>query len=100
MNEYFKSIVDQERVSVVICNLQHEIIYMNPAAIKNYAKRGGEALIGKVCLPVTIRNRTSGFNRWLIGLQQMSTTILYIPVTMQSRTRMYTWWLCGTVSRN
>lgn len=34
MNEYFKSIVDQERVSVVICNLQHEIIYMNPAAIK------------------------------------------------------------------
>ena len=46
MNEYFKSIVDQERVSVVICNLQHEIIYMNPAAIKNYAKRGGEALIG------------------------------------------------------
>ena len=50
MNEYFKSIVDQERVSVVICNLQHEIIYMNPAAIKNYAKRGGEALIGKSLL--------------------------------------------------
>lgn len=49
-NEYFKSIIDQERVSVVICNLQHEIIYMNPAAIKNYAKRGGEALIGKSLL--------------------------------------------------
>ena len=47
LNAYFKSIIDQERVSVVICNLQHEIIYMNPAAIKNYAKRGGEALIGK-----------------------------------------------------
>ena len=47
---YFKSIIDQERVSVVICNLQHEIIYMNPAAIKNYAKRGGEALIGKSLL--------------------------------------------------
>ena len=96
MNEYFKSIVDQERVSVVICNLQHEIIYMNPAAIKNYAKRGGEALIGKSLL--ACHNPES--NKRMIGLQQMSTTILYIPVTMQSRTRMYTWWLCGTVSRN
>ena len=47
MNEYFKSIIDQDRASVVICNLNHEIIYMNPAAITNYAKRGGEALIGK-----------------------------------------------------
>ena len=34
MNEYFKSIVDQERVSVVICNLQHEIIYMNLQQLK------------------------------------------------------------------
>ena len=50
LNAYFKSIIDQERVSVVICSLQHEIIYMNPAAIKNYAKRGGEALIGKSLL--------------------------------------------------
>ena len=33
---YFKSVIDQDRAAVVICNLQHEIIYMNPAAIKNY----------------------------------------------------------------
>ncbi len=46
MNAYFKSIIDQDRSSVVICNLQHEIIYMNPAAIENYGARGGEKLIG------------------------------------------------------
>ena len=34
LNAYFKSIIDQERVSVVICSLQHEIIYMNPAQLK------------------------------------------------------------------
>lgn len=45
-NAYFKSIIDQDRSSVVICNLQHEIIYMNPAAIENYRARGGEKLIG------------------------------------------------------
>lgn len=47
---YYKSIVDQDRTSVVICNLQHEIIYMNPAAVKNYEKRGGAALTGRSLL--------------------------------------------------
>ena len=41
MVNFFKSIVDQNRASVVICNLKHEIIYM---------KRGGDKLIGKSLL--------------------------------------------------
>ena len=32
---FYKSIVDQDRCAVVICDLNHEIIYMNPAAILN-----------------------------------------------------------------
>ena len=47
---YFKSIVDQDRTSIVICNLEHEIIYMNPASIRNYEKRGGDKLIGRSIL--------------------------------------------------
>lgn len=52
-NEYsafFKSIIDQDKCAVVICNVQHEIIYMNPAAVKRYAKSGGEKLIGQSLL--------------------------------------------------
>lgn len=45
--QYFKSIVDQDRCAVVICNPAHEIIYMNPTAIERYAKRGGAALVGQ-----------------------------------------------------
>jgi len=44
---FYKSIIDQDRAPIVICNLNHEIIYMNPAAISNYAKRGGDTLIGQ-----------------------------------------------------
>ena len=33
---------------VVVCNLLHEIIYMNPAAIEHYSDEGGEKLIGLV----------------------------------------------------
>ena len=40
---FYKSIVDQDRASVVICNPEHEIIYMNPAAIHNYEKQIGRA---------------------------------------------------------
>ena len=45
--DFYKSIIDQDRNEVVICNLDNEIIYMNPEAVKNYAKWGGEKLIGR-----------------------------------------------------
>lgn len=48
--DYFKSIIDMDRCAVVICSLSHEIIYMNPAAVERYAKRGGAALIGRSLL--------------------------------------------------
>lgn len=47
---FFKSIIEQDRCAVVICNLEHEIIYMNPAAVTAYAKRGGAALVGRSLL--------------------------------------------------
>ena len=47
LSVYFKSIVDQDLCPVVICGLDHEIIYMNPAAVSRYAARGGADLVGK-----------------------------------------------------
>jgi hypothetical protein len=38
---FYKSVLDQDRAAVVICNLKHEIIYMNSAAVQNYEKWGG-----------------------------------------------------------
>lgn len=50
LSKYMKSIIDMDRASVVICDLDHNIIYMNPAAIKRYEKRGGADLIGRSLL--------------------------------------------------
>ena len=36
LNPYFKSISEQDTASVVICDLSHKILYMNPAAIAHY----------------------------------------------------------------
>ena len=46
LSQFFKSIIDQDTEPVVICNLCHEIVYMNPAAIEHYSDEGGEKLIG------------------------------------------------------
>lgn len=58
LGKYFKSIVNQDRCAVVICNLSHEIIYMNPAAVERYAKRGGASLVGQSLL--NCHNANSG----------------------------------------
>lgn len=50
MIQYYKSVLEQDRASIVICDLSHTIIYMNKAAKKNYAKRGGEQLVGQSLL--------------------------------------------------
>ena len=50
INLMFKSVLEQDRASVVLCDLNHTIVYMNPAAQKNYAKYGGEALVGQSLL--------------------------------------------------
>lgn len=47
---FFKSVLEQDHAAIVICNLDHEIIYMNPAAIQQQSKHGGSALIGKSLL--------------------------------------------------
>ncbi|MBQ1941321.1 MAG: PAS domain-containing protein [Selenomonadaceae bacterium] len=49
-SSFYKSVLDQDRCAVVLCNLQHEIVYMNEAAAVNYAKWGGKELLGKSLL--------------------------------------------------
>ena len=50
---YLKSILEEDRCAVVICNLKHEIIYMNPAAKEQYVKWGGAELWEGICWNVT-----------------------------------------------
>ena len=47
MELFFKSVLEQDSAPVVLCDLQHTILYMNPAAKKRYASRGGSGLLGK-----------------------------------------------------
>lgn len=50
LTPFFKSVLDQDTAPVVLCDLCHTILYMNPVAVARYAKRGGAALVGQSLL--------------------------------------------------
>lgn len=50
ISAFMRAVVDSDQMPVVICDLEHTIVYMNPAAAERYAKRGGYALVGRSLL--------------------------------------------------
>ena len=50
LNEIYKSVLEADNAAVVICDLEHTIIYMNPTAEKRYQRWGGKELLGKSLL--------------------------------------------------
>lgn len=47
---FFKAVLDEDKAPVVICDLEHTIIYMNPVACDRYEQQGGAELLGKSLL--------------------------------------------------
>ncbi len=64
---YLLSMAQEDRSPIVLCNLDHEILYMNPAATERYAKSGGGDLVGKSllsCHGENSRKRIEEVIRW------------------------------------
>lgn len=40
ISQYFKSVLESDNAPIVICDLDHLIVYMNPAAKARYQKHG------------------------------------------------------------
>ena len=36
LSVFFKSLIDADKAPVVICDMEHTVVYMNPAAVKCY----------------------------------------------------------------
>ena len=46
----YKSVLEADRTAIVICDLNHTIVYMNPVAVSRYEKWGGAKLLGQSLL--------------------------------------------------
>ena len=47
LEKMMKSVLEQDRAAVVLCDLEDTIVYMNPAAKENYRKYNGGELVGR-----------------------------------------------------
>lgn len=47
LNALFKSLIDQDETPIVICDLEHTMVYLNPVAKAYYRKYSAEELTGK-----------------------------------------------------
>ena len=36
INTFFKSVIDADKAPIVICDLEHNVVYMNPSAVARY----------------------------------------------------------------
>ena len=70
LTAFFKSVLEQDKAPVVLCDLDHTVVYMNPAAARRYEARGGYGLVGKSLL--LCHNEESGkiINRVLDWFRQ------------------------------
>ena len=92
LGAYFKSIIDQDRAAVVICSLDHKIIYMNPAAAAIIISMAEQNCLAKAFWTATGHIPTKESKKSLHGLPKAKKTISYIHLIMKNRTKMYIWW--------
>ena len=50
LNPFFKSVIDQDTAPVVICDVNHDIVYMNKVAVERYSYAGGASMVGRSIL--------------------------------------------------
>lgn len=63
INSFFKSIIDSDKAPVVICDLEHTVVYMNPVAIKHY-KRDLTGKNLKSCHPAAANEKIDRVLEW------------------------------------
>ena len=92
LHQMFKSVIDQDRAAVVICDTEHTIVYMNPAAVQNYANRGGAELVGKSLLACH-NERSNEMIRKIVSWFADSKEHNMIHTFYNEKTCI--WWHCG-----
>lgn len=63
MEQLFKSILEQDKAPIVVCNMESTVVYMNPAAIERY-KRDLTGKSIKICHPAAANERIEQVLQW------------------------------------
>lgn len=92
LNQLFKSVIDQDRAPVVICDLESRIVYMNPSAIARYH---GD-LTGKSLKACHNSDSNEKIERVLAWFAKSRENIRSLPSATSGSRRTFIWWHCAT----
>lgn len=65
MEQFFKSILEQDRAPIVVCNMESTVVYMNPSAIARY-KRDLTGKSIKLCHPAAANEKIDQVLAWFM----------------------------------
>lgn len=65
MEQLFKSILEQDRAPIVVCNMESTVVYMNPSAIARY-KRDLTGKSIKLCHPAAANEKIDQVLAWFM----------------------------------
>ena len=74
MEQLFKSILDQDRAPIVVCDMESAVVYMNPSAIARY-KRDLTGRNLKKCHPAEANEKIDRVLEWFA--QSIENNIVY-----------------------
>ena len=100
LSQFFKSVIEQDTSAVVICGLNHIILYMNKAASEKYANRGGKKLEGKSLLECHNEESCKKLKKFWTGLSKAIEITLSVPFTTKKKTRTFIWWRFGATTES
>ena len=63
MEQLFKSILEQDRAPIVVCDMESTVVYMNPSAIARY-KRDLTGKSIKICHPAAANEKIEQVLSW------------------------------------
>jgi PAS domain-containing protein len=66
MEKFFKSILEQDRAPIVVCDMRSVVVYMNPAALARY-KRDLTGKSIKLCHPAAANERIDRVLAWFLA---------------------------------
>lgn len=69
LSTFFKSVIDQDQAPIVLCDLEHRVVYMNPASIARYHRDlTGQSL--KACHPAEANAKIDRVVAWFAASEE------------------------------
>ena len=89
--ELFRAVIDSDGEPVVICTLDHTIVYMNPTAVRRYESAAALHLSAEACSIAMLPQRARLSGVFLRGSERAARITACLRRISNAKMRMFIW---------